>query len=86
MCQKLQIYSTDGASTVISLLFNYCRGAAARRRCLHCFCRSSTCVPLLWRGANTSLGWRLSTLMLRTPLLANVAVVASGKDERQPAL
>ena len=40
-------------------------------------------MPLLCRGANTSLGWRLSTLMWRTPLLAKV-VVSSGKDERHP--
>ena len=46
-------------------------------------CTRSTWVPLLWRGANTSLGWRLSTLMRRTPLLANV-VVGSGDDVRHP--
>jgi hypothetical protein len=44
-----------------------------------------TCGALLWRGANTSLGCRLSTLMWRTPLLAKDAVVVTASDERQPA-
>jgi len=79
-----QIYCTGGTSTIIGLLFDCCKSAEARQGRLCCQ-REVTCVPLLWRGANTSLGWRLSTLMWRTPLLANVAVVASGRNERQPA-